>query len=87
MIAMGEGDMGLVYGGLDGWRIGRNRNPPYHVELVGPYRLPQVEDVAGYAALSGPHGAVFCASVEQAETLCEMANKGNLQENHGIFWE
>lgn len=72
--------MSLINGDLNGWRINRiNIGPPYHVELVGPYQLPQVEDERGVVALSGPDGAVFCDSVEQAEELCRRANAGELE--------
>lgn len=65
---------------LDGWRLNRiNCGPPFHVELVGPYRLPQVEDARGTCALTGPNGAVFCARIEQAEELCRAANAGELE--------
>lgn len=62
------------------WRLNCiNAGSPYRVELVGPYRLPQVADKAGGCALSGPDGAVFCQTAEQAEHLCALANAGKLE--------
>lgn len=62
---------------VEGWRLNRiNSGPPFHVEIVGPYKLPQVCDARGTVALSGPGGAVFCATREQADQLCELANAG-----------
>ncbi len=65
-----------------------NVGPPYHVERIqyGPqYRSirqspPQVCDHLGTVAVSGPGGAVFCASDEQAQALCEAANAGQLPQ-------
>ncbi len=71
--------MPLIAGGLEGWRLGRPSVGPFHVEEVGPYRLLQVCDERGHAALSGPGGAVFCASLEEAEALCRAANAGELE--------
>lgn len=71
--------MPLIDPSLTGWSIDRiNCGPPYRVELVGPYELPQVCDERGVVALTGPDGAVFCASIEQAESLCAQANDGLL---------
>lgn len=72
--------MALTNGFLEGWRINRIGFPPYRVELVGPYELPQVTGANGVVALSGPHGAVFQASIEQAEELCKLANAGQLEK-------
>jgi len=72
--------MALISTNSDGWSVNRiNRGPPFHVEQVGPWKLPQVCDKSGTVALSGPDGAVFCGSVEQAEILCSMANSGELE--------
>lgn len=72
--------MSLISPGLEGWRLNRiNCGPPYHVEIVGPYRLAQVCDERGTVALGGPNGAVFCATREQADQLCELANTGMLE--------
>lgn len=72
--------MSLINPTIEGWRLNRiNCGPPFHVESVGPWKLPQVEDARGTCALSGPNGAVFCSSVEQAEELCRMANAGALE--------
>jgi len=61
------------------WRLNAiNAGPPYHVALVGPWALAQVEDALGTVALVGPHGAVFCATRQQAEQLCVLANAGLL---------
>lgn len=46
--------------------------------IVGPYKLAQVCDERGVVAVSGPGGAVFCATHELAEKLCELANAGLL---------
>lgn len=71
--------MSLIHDGIEGWRLNRiNAGPPFHVEIVGPYRLAQVCDERGTVALSGPDGAVFCATREQADRLCELANAGTL---------
>jgi hypothetical protein len=71
--------MALISDRTEGWRLNRiNVGPPYHVELVGPYKLTQVEDARGNGALSGTDGAVFCATPELAVRLCEMANAGIL---------
>lgn len=62
------------------WMLNRiNRGAPFHVATVGPYKLPQVTDASGTVAVSGPNGAVFCASHEQAESLCAAANAGELE--------
>lgn len=67
--------MALIADGIEGWRLNRiNSGPPFHVEIVGPYKLAQVCDERGVVALSGPAGAVFCATREQADRLCELAN-------------
>jgi len=72
--------MALVSQNLDGWRLNRiNCGKPFHVEMVGPYKFPQVCDERGCAAVSGPSGAVFCRTKEQADILCEMANSGELE--------
>lgn len=80
--------MPLIAEGLEGWRLNRiNSGPPFHVETIkyGPQythsreSLPQVCDERGVVALSGPGGAVFCATREQAEQLCELANAGTLE--------
>lgn len=71
--------MSLINPSLAGWRLNRiNCGPPFHVESVGPCALPQVCDARGTVALSGPNGAVFCSTVEQADELCRMANAGEL---------
>lgn len=73
--------MSLISNDWDDWKINKiSLGPPYHVELVGPYKLPQVEDSRGVVALSGKDGAVFCATEEQANVLCELANAGKLQK-------
>lgn len=70
----------MISTALEGWRLNRiNCGAPYHVEMVGPYQLPQVDDGRGVCALSGPDGAVFCTSVEQAAELCRRANAGELE--------
>lgn len=74
--------MSLIAPDLSGWRLNRiNLGPPYVVELVGPYTLPQVCDEHGTVALRGPTGAVFCSTVEQAQALCDMANAGELDKD------
>lgn len=71
--------MPLTHASIFGWALNRiHRRGEYHVELTGPYQMPQVVDSAGTVALSGPGGAVFCATVAQAEELCRMANAGAL---------
>lgn len=62
-----------------GWRLNRiNCGAPFHVDTS--LKLgPQVCDERGVVALSGPNGAVFCASQEQADELCRMANAGELE--------
>lgn len=76
--------------GLEGWRLnGINAGPPFHVETIkyGPQythvreSLPQVCDARGVVALSGPNGAVFCVTREQADQLCELANAGMLERH------
>jgi hypothetical protein len=49
------------------------------VEVFGPYSMIAVCDERGTNALSGPDGAVLCASMEQAKELCAMANSGELE--------
>lgn len=72
--------MALISTSCEGWSLNRiNRGAPFHVEEVGPWRLPQVCDKSGAVALSGPQGAVFCGSIDQAELLCSMANSGELE--------
>lgn len=72
--------MGLISNARSGWKLNRiNCGKPYHVELVGPYKLPQVEDRLGTAALSN-NGAVFCRSETQAKRLCALANGDRLQK-------
>lgn len=71
--------MSLIAEGLTGWRLNRiNVGPPYRVESVGRWCLPQVQDRLGTVAMSGPDGAVFCDDLMQAEELCRMANDGEL---------
>ncbi len=72
--------MALINGFPKGWRINRIGVPPYRVELVGPYELPQVTGANGVVGLSGPDGAVFQSSIEQAEKLCKLANAGQLEK-------
>lgn len=61
------------------WKLNHiNCGPPFRVELVGPYKLPQVCDARGVVAVSGPNGAVFLSSIEDANKLCELANNGEL---------
>lgn len=71
--------MSLISPSID-WRFNRLTAGPYHVEIVGPYKLPQVCGPGGVVGLSGPNGAVFQASVTQAEQLCAMANAGELSQ-------
>jgi hypothetical protein len=72
--------MALIHDGLTGWKLNRiNCGAPYSVDIVGPYKLPQVCDARGTVAVSGPGGAVFCHTLEQAEELCRMANDGDLE--------
>jgi hypothetical protein len=74
-----RGTMTLIADGTEGWRLNRiNSGPPFHVEIVGPYNLAQVCDECGVVALSGPGGAAFCSTREQADRLCELANAGML---------
>lgn len=69
----------LVSNSRKGWALNRiNCGKPYHVELVGPYKLPQVEDSRGTVALSGPGGSVFCMTETQSRRLCALANGGRL---------
>lgn len=71
--------MALITAEIEGWRLNRiNIGPPYVVDTVGPYKLAQVCDERGVVAVSGPGGAVFCATHELAEKLCELANAGLL---------
>ena len=70
--------MSLISATMEGWKPNDIGLLPYHVELIGPYRLPQVTGSNGVASLSGPDGAVFQATVAQAEELCALANKGAL---------
>lgn len=79
--------MPLIAEGLEDWRLNRiNAGPPFHVETIkygtqythARESLPQVCDERGVVALSGPNGSVFCATREQAERLCELANAGML---------
>lgn len=80
--------MALISRSLDEWRVGLHHSgPPYHVEIVGPWKLPQVCDRHGVAALSGPEGAVFCGTLKQAEYLCELANDGKIPERRRDWWE
>lgn len=72
--------MNLISASIGGWTIKATAAPtPFHVELIGPDRQPQVVDSRGIAALSGPGGAIFCASIEQANQLCQLANEGQLR--------
>lgn len=80
--------MALANGAMDGWRINLiNCGAPFRVETIkyGPQygdvreSSPQVCDERGVVALSGPDGAVFCSSHEQASALCELANAGKLE--------
>jgi hypothetical protein len=75
---------------MTGWKLNRiNCGPPYRVECIkyGPEygsvsvreSPPQVVDARGTVALSGPGGAVFCWTLEQAEDLCRQANHGELE--------
>ena len=73
---------------LDGWRLNRiNIGPPYHVETIKygeQYKYmrescPQVCDSRGNVAITH-NGAVFCVTREQAEILCERANRGELDK-------
>ena len=62
------------------WRLNQiNIGPPYRVALVGPYNLPQVQDGRGTVAVSHD-GAVFCASVADAQAVCDAANAGELRK-------
>ena len=60
------------------WKLNRISHGPYHVEIVGPWNLPQVTGADGKVGLSGPNGAVFQATVEQANELAKLANEGKL---------
>jgi hypothetical protein len=72
--------MPLINGELRNWKINRlNVGPPFRVEVFGPYSMIAVCDERGTNALSGPDGAVLCASMEQAKELCAMANSGELE--------
>ena len=72
--------MALVSDSIEGWRINLiNIGPPYVIDIVGNMELPQVCDERLVVALSGPGGAVFCASMQQAQLLCDMANAGKLE--------
>lgn len=63
------------------WKLNRiNAGPPYMVDIVGPYRIPQVCDMRGTVAVVGPGGAVFCASHEEAKAVCDAANAGELEK-------
>ena len=71
--------MPLISNSKTGWKLNRiNYGKPYHVELVGPYKLPQVNDSRGTVALTN-NGAVFCSSVTQANRLCALANADRLE--------
>lgn len=71
--------MALINESLQGWKINRISVAPYHVEVIGPYKLPQVTGRNGVVGLCGPGGAVFQHSIEQAEELCKLANAGELE--------
>lgn len=71
--------MPLIDPELHGWKTNRLTSGPYHVELVGQWMLPQVCGPGGVVGLSGPDGAVFQASEEQAIELCRAANAGELE--------
>lgn len=74
--------MPLRSAATEGWKVNRiNIGPPYAVRLVGPWRLPQVVDRGGTVALSGPGGAVFCASEDQANTLLAKLAAGELERS------
>ena len=61
------------------WKINKTSvGPPYHVELVGPYKLSQVEDRLGFSDISSPNGAVF-QSPTNARRLCALANASRLE--------
>lgn len=63
------------------WKLNQiGAGPPYMVDIVGPYRLPQVCDMRGTVAVVGPNGAVFCASHEEAKAVCDAANAGELEQ-------
>ena len=79
--------MALIDASTEGWRLNRiNAGPPYHVEAIqyGPHYAkirqspPQVVDARGTVAITR-EGAVFCATWEQAESLCAAANAGELE--------
>lgn len=70
--------MPLITDGIEGWKTNLISYPPYRVELMGPYKYPQVVGANGTVGLSGPGGAICQASIEQAEQLCELANAGLL---------
>ena len=79
--------MPLIADGIEGWRLNRvNAGAPFHVETIkyGPQYVHvresslQVCDARGTVALSGPGGAVFCDTREQADRLCKLANDGML---------
>lgn len=68
----------LIDQSLEGWRLNRiNCGPPFYVDTS--LFMPQVCDVRGVVAISGPDGAVFCAGISQAEELCRRANAGELE--------
>jgi len=60
---------------MQGWEPNSLTPGPYHVEIVGPWKLPQICGPGGVVGLSGPGGAVFQSSVEQANELCRAANE------------
>lgn len=67
------------------WRLNQiNCGPPFHVETIkyGDLREspPQVVDARGTVAVSAPYGAVFCATHQLAEAVCEAANNNQLQK-------
>ena len=80
--------MSRIYKCYKGWRLNRiSAGPPFHVATI-KYGVqythmrespPQVCDARGIVALSGPSGEVFCATHEQADQLCELANAGMLE--------
>lgn len=81
--------MPLVDPSLEGWKVNRiNLGPPYKVDFIertygalkGKKLFPHVADEIGTVALSGPGGAVWCATVEQAQALCDAANAGKLEK-------
>lgn len=72
--------MPIIHDSLEGWRIRSNRQcgAPYHVEKVGRFGLLMVADAGGMNAVVGPKGSCLFASRDMANTVCDLANTGEL---------